>query len=781
MLLNYLKIALRNLRREKLYSLLNILGLSLGLAVTLGILLYIQDELNVNQFHSKKDRIHRVVTTATNGHIWSVPPYPAAPVLKTDIPDILQSTRLFVFDDILVKYGEKVRREVNFGFADNDLFGIFDFPLIAGDSLTVLNNPQHIVISQEIAADYFGEEDPMGKALTVMVNGTEVLFTIGGVLGEIPSNSMYRFNFIVPFESADKMGYNFDGWASYGAPTFVLLQEETSPKVVNEKIEHFITQYSPRDSATLHLEPFANMHLYTLDGSTGPILYIYMFGAIGLLVLLLACINFMNLSTARAMNRAKEIGIRKVVGAQRRQLIFQFFGESLLMTVLATFLALCWIQLILPGFNELTGKQMSWQVLIGSYGGYLLAVVAVTAILAGSYPAMMLSGMRPIGVLKGPFKSSKGSRNLRQLLVITQFALSVTLIICTLIIQDQFHFIQHKNLGFDREHVVYMDIVGDSKKHYQTIKERLSSIPQIQYISSTSTLPTRIYSYGGVPRYQGDDPEFNVNFLFSMVDYDYLKTFGMEVAAGRDFSKEFSTDSSLNLMLNETAVKLLKLENPVGRTINWWGNDWQVIGVVKDFHNANMEEEIKPLVLVVSQEWVSQICIRLAPGDPASALAAIQETWEETMGNIPFDYHFLDDTYDEMYIREKRVAAIFSYFAYLAIFVSCLGLFGLATFGVFQRGKEIGVRKVLGANASDIVKLLAKDFTRPVVIGVVLAIPIAYLLAKEWLATYAYQVEISPWRFILAVALTIGFAMLTISFQSTRAALTNPAEVLKDE
>lgn len=782
MLINFFKIAWRRLLRNRLYSSLNILGLSLGLAVSFMIGLYILDELQYNQIFSHQEQIYRAYAKTPDGHVWSSPSYAVGPHLKEVFPEVKGTTRFFAFDDILITHDDKTYREDIFGMADDDVFEIFDISIIEGASENILDEPGAIVLSQSTAKRYFGEASALGETFTVNNDTASYDFIVRAVMEDTPDNSMYPFNFLIPFTSAKLIGYmELEGWDRYGPPTYVMLEKEADYELFAQKAEGVIKKNAQSSTNTLHFQPLSDVYLYEIESSGGRIDYIWIFGGIAIFLLVIACINFMNLSTAQSLQRAKEVGVRKTIGARRSDLIWQFFGESVLLTLLSGVLALSLMQLLLPAFNVLADKTLTWNTFEPVHWFGFWGIVLLTGLLAGSYPAFLLSSFRPVAVLKGRYSQGKGQGRIRQVLVVVQFALSIMLIIGTLIAQQQMTYIQQKHLGYDREHVVFIDKIGDMMEKYEPFKEQLKQSPHVSSVSSVSSLPTHIFSYGGTPDFPGKTEDFKVNFLFSLVDYGYLETFNMEMAQGRFYNQEDVGDSTVSFVINETAARVMGMEEPVGSLFSYWGNEGQIIGVVKDFHTHGFVEPIYPLILMSSQSWVNQVAIKLATANPKEGLDDIEAIWSSVFPHIPFEYQFMDEEFDRQYRTETQTSKLFNYFAYLAIFISCLGLFGLAAFTVDRRGKEIGLRKVLGANLKDILGMLLWEFTRPVLLAIVIAAPMAWYLMNNWLEGFEYHIQPEIWVIGLATCLALVIAWLTVGFQSVKASLTNPAEVLRNE
>jgi putative ABC transport system permease protein len=782
MLFTFLKITWRRLWRNRLYTSLNVLGLSVGLAISFLIGLYIVDELQYNRNFSNQDRIYRSYAQTKDGHVWSSPAYAVGPYLKEAFPEVEASCRFFAFDDMLLSHDGKTYREDVFGMADDDVLEMFDIQLIEGKKEKVLEEPRAMILSKETAERYFGDESAIGEVFTVNSDTISVDFIVRAVMSNTPDNSMYPFNFLIPFTSSKLIGYKeMEGWDRYGPPTYVMLEEEVDISAFAAKTKNIIQENSPGSTNTVHFQPLSEVYLYDLEGNGGRIEYVWIFGIIALLLLLIGCINFMNLATAQSLQRAKEVGVRKTIGARRSDLIRQFFGESILLTVLSGLVALSMMQLLLPVFNELAGKTLSWHTFDAIHWFAFWAIIALTGILAGSYPAFLLSSFRPVAVLKGRYSQGRGQGKIRQSLVVVQFTLSIMLITGTLIAQQQMNYIQEKNMGFDREQVVYIDNIGDMMTKLDPFKARLEQSPHVISATAVSNLPTHIYSHGGTPNYPGKAADEQTNFLFSLVDSDYLETFNMEMAQGRFFSFEEPEDSMRAYVINEKAAAIMRMEEPVGSPLSYWGIDGQIIGVVKDFHTHGVIEPIKPVIMMLSREWINNIAIKLEAGDPKDGLADIEEAWTSVYPHIPFECQFLDEEFARQYEAENRTATLYNYLAYIAIFISCLGLFGLAAFTVERKGKEIGLRKVLGANLKNILQMLLWHFTRPILISMLIAAPLSWYIMTDWLEGFEFHISPQLWMIGLASGLALLIAWLTVGFQSFKASLTNPAEVLRNE
>jgi ABC-type antimicrobial peptide transport system permease subunit len=788
---NYLKVTWRNIKRYKGYSSINIIGLAVGLACCILILLWVQDELSYDRFHAQADDLYRAVTeyqkTEPVTHYWPVCA-PLAPALKEDYPEILRATRFTrLRRGQLVKYGDKSLLETQICLTDPDFFKMFTFPLVQGDSGSVLSDPNSLVLTEEIAIKYFGSENPLGKTLNI---NNEYDFTVTGVMKNVPHNSHFKFDFLVPFiriEDFEQDWAVLDNWTLSGFASYFLLQKNTSLEELNHKIKDYLVKHGAESKDLLYLQPLKDIHLYSshiqfgIEGQ-GNIKYVYIFSVVAFFILIIACINFMNLATARASNRAKEVGLRKVVGARRPQLIGQFFCESVLMASLSLILAVVLVELFLPAFRNLSGKPLE----SGSSSNIniLLAVVVMTLItgfLSGTYPALFLSSLRPVKVLKGKLKTEGRGYIFRKILVVSQFSLSILLIICTVLVSNQVDYMRNRKLGLDKEQVVYIPIRSELVEKYDPLKIELLKNTGIRNVAASSNIP----SYGVILTldyitWEGKDPENTTVLHATSAGYDFIETLNMEMIEGRSFSKEYPTDENA-VVINETARNKIGMEDPVGKRLMLNETELPIIGIVKDYHFKSLHSEIEPLLLINAPSLYRYILIKLDSGDIPSTLANTESTWKTFFPDTPFEYHFLDEAYDKLYRTEQRMGTLFNYFTGLAIFISCLGLFGLASFMAEKRTKEIGIRKVLGASVSGVVILLNKEFIKWVLIANVIAWPVAYYAMSQWLQGFAYRTNMGVWNFTLAALAAFAIAVATVSFQSIKAATANPADSLRYE
>ncbi len=785
MIKNYIVVTLRNIFKHKGYAFINIAGLAMGMACCLLISIWVLDELSFDRFHENASTLYRVEENQHySGRVYhvTVTPYPLGPALKDETAGIKDAARVVWAGGQLLRFGDKAFFESNIRAVDPSFLQMFTFPLLKGDKDTALDAPHSLVISQEIAAKYFSDEDPLGKVITV---NNSIEFTVTGVLKNVPHNSYLQFDILVPYAFLEKEGRTDQSFGSNSILTFVQLEEGVTMAEVNERIFGFIRTRNPQSATDLELMPYTRIHLHQHFGfekTMGAAGYVYIFSIIALFVLLIACINFMNLATARSANRAKEVGLRKVVGALRSHLIRQFYGESVIFATIALALAVAIVTLLLPAFSSLADKELSWNV--SGIGAILIGLVGITlftAIVAGSYPALFLSSFQPLKVLRGALKSGAGATNFRRVLVVFQFTLSLLLIIGTTVVFKQLSYMQTRKLGWDREHLVYIPLRADIKQSYQALKEELIKDQHVLGVTGSSHLPSNIGSNSGGSNWDGKDPEQAVLIGFSSVDFDYIETLKIEMKEGRAFSREHQSDLSKTFIVNEEVAELMGRESVVGERFSFLGIDGQIVGVMKNFHFQSVREVIEPLAIVVVPDRLQYMLIRLAPGDIPASLSAVENIWGRVIPDYPFDYSFMDETFDRMYRAESRIGTLLNYFTVLAVLIACLGLFGLASFTAEQRTKEIGIRKVLGASVSQVTLLLCREFFLLVLLANVLAWPLAYFGMKSWLENYAYRTGLGWVIFVAAMVLALAVALASVSFQALRAAVANPATALKYE
>ena len=797
---NYLTLTIRNFIKNKGFSLINLGGLAVGMACFILILAYVQFELSFDQFHEKGDRIFRLLNRDNPAEANVIEygmhsPDILVPLLKKDFPEIVRVTR---YKEL---FGEKTvlqREDKNFFqsgiYADSEFLNVFTFPLLKGDPATALIEPNCMVITDSVARKLFGTADPLGETIICRSNYRKYAVKITGVAADTPANSHLQYDYLLSFKtlSSDKSNsYMFNTW---NVGNFTIYVETINPQVktsIEEKFPAFISRHrdiseeDARKTIEVKLQPVADIHLKSRIrralATNYEIKYVYLFSSIALVILLIACVNYMNLTTSRATSRAKEIGIRKVVGANRKQLIKQFIGESVLTASLATGIALILVRLLLPRFATLIGSDLQINYLQNPTLLLLIIGTMLTVgLAAGVYPALVLSAFQPTRVLKGQASYRKRGSRLRNVLVVIQFSASIVLIIGTMVIFKQLDYIKNTRLGYDREHVVILPIhEQETRRKAQAIKTELLQHPEVQCVSVTSGLPLDIRSrFLGVNLQKDNGEKFQTEFYMDYVDENFLDVFQIELAAGRNFSPEFPGDKK-GALVNEALVRQAGWADPIGKELPSMDDNNHIIGVVKDFHFKTFHLEIEPMVLYPGGN--NHIAVRINPGPVPARIALLRTVFTKHSQSQPFEFYFLDDAFNRLYKKEQRTGEIFGTFAFVGIIIACLGLLGLASFSVERRTKEIGIRKVLGASALRIAGLLTREFLLLVLIANVIAWPIAYFTMRLWLQNFAYRIPISIWIFLLAVIAALGIAVITISTQTLRAALSNPVDTLRYE
>ncbi len=794
---NYLKIALRNLLRHKGYSFINILGLGVGIAVCIFILIWVQDELSFDQFHEKKDHIYRVVSDwKRNG--WEgleITPAPLAPAMQKELPEIVHAARVASHARLVFKYKDTRFYEEKGIMADPSLFEIFTFPFIKGDLESAFQNPADMVITESFGCKYFGNEDPMGK--TILVEGRPV--TITGVIQDIPRNSHLQFDFVSSFTFMEDMGewtYNYGtSWNAFNFTTYVLLWENSDLQLLGKKM----TEIGKRNECwqiskglTFWLQPLSDVYLTARDWNIqwrilGDRKMVLLFSVIAGFVLAIACVNFMNLSTARSALRSKEIGMRKTIGAHRIQLVRQFFAESMVFTLIAGLIALGLVMVLLPYFNQLADKSLRINPLDISFLTGFAVIIIITGLLSGCYPAFFLSGFKPLVLFRGSQLSDKRGSLFRKILVVFQFAISILLIFGTLIIYKQFHYIQNQNLGFNKKNVIYLPIKENVGTQYKTMKNELLTHPEIVSVSAQYMGLTDTWRGAGW-EWEGRDPkrERHLDLVLSGVGYDFFKTLGLDIVEGRTFSEEISSDARESVILNQSAIRDMGLESPLGKWFKLSDDRLtKIIGIAKDANFQSLHQKINNRIFFITDMSHATsggiVLIRIQSGKITKGIAAVRNVWKSVNPISPFEFHFVDETYDQLYAKEVKASQIFNTFTLLAIVISCLGLFGLSSFMIERRTKEIGVRKVLGAPVSKLILLLSQEFIRWVLIANLIAWPLGYFLMKQVLISYAYQVNIGVVSFLLSGLIALCVALLTVWYQAFKAARANPVESLRYE
>jgi putative ABC transport system permease protein len=797
MLKNYLKITLRHLQRQQGYSLINIAGLSVGMACFILILLFINYEFSYEGHHTNADRIYKIyiehhLPTGINRIRSS--PVPLAEALHNEIPEIQSFARIQTIGNPLFLYEDRGFYEDGAICVDSGIFTLFNFPFVAGNKESALKDKNTAVLTEEIATKYFGRENPIGK--TLVVDG-DLSILVNGVIKNHPKNTNIHPDILISFSTLEEIaGKDYmTNWLSQIVQSYILVPEHTSVSQLEEKIQiAFKKHVREDDDRILKLDQFSRMHLYSELEDTGDIKTIYIFMAIGFLIILTACINFMNLATARSVKRAKEVGLRKVVGAVRGQLIKQFIGESAIFSALSLILALLLVLLLLPTLNNLTGQFVQFEDLgRAEIILSLIGIVFLVGLLSGSYPALFLSAFQPANVLKGTLKSGAKGGLFRKILVIAQFGISIILIVCTIILSKQLHYVHNRPLGFKKDQIVVIRN-SDRRRNIAPLKEELLRNAKISGVTASLQLPSSIGMYNNVT-WEGAIGEELTEIIHNRVDYDFLDTYEIELTAGRNFSKEYTSDltggqsaeETRSIIINEQAVRRFGWDDPIGkRVIQVYGEQriyFTVVGVVKDFHFSSLKNPIKPMNFFLSPNSNRYISVKVSPQDVSGTLAFIEETWKKLAPESPIEYFFLDTIFERRYSSEERLQRLFSYFSTLAIFIACLGLFGLASFAAEQRTKEIGIRKVLGASETSLIFLLSKEFTLLVLIANLVAWPLAYLAMHNWLEGFAYRIQLNSHLgfFLLASAIALLIAWLTVSFQAVKASLVNPIDSLRYE
>ncbi|MFC0771793.1 ABC transporter permease [Terrimonas alba] len=788
MIKNYFKTAWRNLVRNKVFSFINIIGLGLGIAASLFIYLWVQDEKSKDNFHENSERLYQVIVSdkdksgaLTNSY--DNTPGLLADALKEQVPEITGAATVIWENDFLFTVGEKIGKEKG-RYVGTDFFSLFSFPLLEGNKATALSSPDNIVISRKIADKYFGKQDPIGKTIRINDNRD---YLVSGIVANVPGNSTLTFDFVMPIQHGfEESHWMIDGWNHFGPFTYGTLRNDASLASVNAKLKDFLyKQDKVLNDKVISLQLFRERYLYSrftngvADG--GRIEYVRLFSIIAVFILLIACINFMNLATARSVKRSREVGVRKVAGAMKGTLFRQFVFEAIITTFLSVLIAIALVVLLLPFFNRLTEKNVSLHIGDPSLIISLFLLTLITGFIAGSYPALFLSSLKPISVLKGSLKFKNADKIFRKGLVVFQFTLSIVLIVCTIVVYKQMNYVQKKNLGLDRSRLIYMPVEGDLVKNYENFKLESMSSGHIENISFCGTEPTNVGWWSPGMQWEGKDPEDKTLFAQVEVSYDFLKTMKIDLVEGRDFSPLLPTDST-NFIINEAAAKYMKMQHPVGASFSHGNMKGKIIGLVKDYHFRSLHNAIAPAFINLAPGPENGIAIiRTWPDKIKQTLATIEAVSKKYNSKYPFSYSFVDDDLKRQYHSEMIIGQLSGVFAFIAIFISCMGLFGLSMFMAEQRRKEIGIRKVIGASVSGIVGLLSQNFLVLVVIAFLIASPVAWWAMNKWLQDFAYRTDIGWTVFAITALIALCIAMLTISFQAVKAAIANPVKSLRTE
>ena len=797
---NYLKIALRNLLKHKSFSFINISGVAIGLACFLLLAIYVKDELSYDRYNANAERIYRLSRTFLSkdgtvslrlGH--AAPPF--GPLIKQDFPEVEQVVRLLE-TDALVRYGELLFNEENMFAAEANLFKVFSFDVLNGNPDKALENPFSIMFSRPMAEKYFGKENPIGKTVRL---DNQLDYTVTGVFEPLPAQSHFHPSFLVSFSTLnDPRVYGAEGlrtsWGNNSFSTFLLLPKNYDPQKLVKAFPTFQNRHIESKASTwsvLELTKLTDIHLYShLDSeieANGDIQYVYLFSAIAIFILIIACINYMNLATAKSATRAKEVGMRKVIGAVRSQLINQFLSESILLVLVSVVIAILIVALCLPSLNNFTQKQLNFNVLLDPvFVAVLLSITLFTGVIAGSYPAFFMTSFQPISVLKGKIAAALKNGKLRQSLVVVQFAIAVVLIISTAVVYSQMRYIRNYKLGYSKDQIVVLSMPDDSATNFESIRQRLVENSNIKEVGRSSRIPSgRLLDSWSAYVMRGDSmTPTDITIKSLAVDEDFIPAYQIEMAAGRNFSRNFPTDKTNGFVLNETAVKQLGWKNAadaVGNQFGYGDIRGQIIGVTKDYHFESLHQKVAPIAMFNQPGRMGRVSVHVSGGNLKEAISHIESVWKSQFPQKPFTYEFLDQRFGKLYATEETQQMLFGIFAGIAIFISCLGLLGLSMFMAELRTKEIGVRKVLGASVGSIVSLLSQDFLKLVIIAIVIASPIAWYGMHNWLQDFAYHTEINWWIFALAGIISIGIALFTVSFQSIKAALMNPVKSLKSE
>lgn len=789
MLTNYLKIAIRSLLRNKAFSLINISGLSIGMASAILILLWIQNEVSHDRFHAKGDRLYTLNNRDRfNGELWAWNNTPKilAPTIKQNFPEVEEAVRVNG-TGFLFTYGDK-KLNVNGNFVDPGFLNVFSFPLLKGTPGTALQGTYNIVLTEKLARKLFGSEEAMGKVIRI---DTADHFTVTGVLKDLPNHTAFEFEYLMSWAYMTKLGWDDKSWGNNSVESFVLLKPGVSQRAFDAKIKNITIDHSkgPYKSTTqVFTQRFDEAYLYSRSENGqyvgGRIEGVRLFSIIATFILLIACINFMNLSTARSEKRAKEVGIRKVVGAAKRTLVGQFLGESVLLAFLAGIVAIVIVGISLPAFNQLVGKELHLDFANPSFWLAGLLFVVFTGLLAGSYPAFFLSSYKPVQVLKGTFKAAHALVTPRKMLVVLQFTFAIVLIICTIIITQQIHYAQQRDTGYSKDQLVYVNLQGDIDKHYQNIKAELLGSGAAVAVTKSMSPITQRYSDGWGFTWTGSTEEDKkTDFIRMASDADFVKTMGVTLLEGRDIDIQQYPSDSTAILLNEAAVKAMHFKNPIGQLVQEEGGRvWRVVGVLKDFIYASPYQKVDQLIVFGPASWFNVMHVKLNPSKPiAEDLRLAGQVFKQFNPHYPFEYKFVDEAYAKKFDDQKRTGQLAALFAALTIFISCLGLFGLAAYMAQNRIKEIGIRRVLGASVNSIATLLSKEFLKLVMVALFIASPLAWWAMHTWLQDFDYRVAIEWWVFATAGIGSVLLALVTVGYQAIRAATANPVKSLRTE
>jgi len=790
MLKNLLKTAIRHILKHFGYSVLNILGLTLGISSALFLIIYVADEISYDRYHEKADRIYRVsskITEPDDQFTWNVAQIPFGPQVVKDYPEVQSFVRFINMPRALYKYEDKEFNEENFFYVDSTLLDIFTYEIVKGEGKSALVEPKKIIINETTASRYFGSADPIGKTLTAGNN----TFEVTGVMKDVPSNSHFRFDGVA---SRNNLPKQLGNWGNFGVFTYLLFPENTDIKAVETKMQGMYDAYMKTIFAAMNikieyiLEPITRIHLYSTNAGepepTGSITYVYIFAIVAMFLVLIAAMNYMNLATARSTRRAREVGLRKVVGSRRLPLIMQFLSESTVLTFISIVLSLIILVVLLPKFNSLAGKAFDLHVIYSPVVLLsLLGVIIIVGIFGGSYPAFFLSRFSPVTVLKGEITQGSAGSMFRKILVVIQFTVSVIMIVCTLVVFSQLNFLKTMDQGFDQTNVIGLQLNNQAMiRKYPVLKQTLLENQNIKYVSSTNTAVGE-GSGKVIFNVETDQGMAQKGVNFAVVDHDFIETLGIKMASGRDFQEDMPSDTLTGVIVNETFVNRMGWQEAIGKKVELGDANTiraRVVGVMKDYHQTGMYNSIESLLLIW-RPLNNVVYIKLNGTDTQQTIGFIESKWKEVYPDQPFAYTYLEERFSRQFQADEKRGLIFTLFTILAILIACLGLFGLASYMVEQRTKEIGIRKVFGANETTILKLISKDFLILVSIGIIIALPSAYLFMNKWLENYVYKTEISALLLISSALITIAITFITISYKAYQASVMNPASSLKTE
>ncbi len=787
---NLLKTTVRYIRKHAGYSLLNVLGLTLGITSALFLIIYVSDELSYDRYHEKADRIYRVsskITETDDQFTWIVAQIPFGPQAAQDYPEIESFTRFINMPRALYKYEDKEYNEENFYYADSTVFDIFTFKVLSGEVKSAVKDPKKIVLTKTAAARYFGKSDPIGKTLTEGTNAYEVT----GVIEDVPSNSHFRFDAITARNNLPKQ---IGSWGNFGVFTYLLLPQNLDVKAFETKIQGMYDAYMKQIFGPINikieyiLEPIKRIHLYSTNANepepTGSITYVYIFGIVAIFLILIAAMNYMNLATARSTRRAREVGLRKVVGSRRSALVMQFLGESVALTLISLIISIILMIVLLPKFNLLAGKSFSPEILYSPVVLIsLLGIVLITGIFGGSYPALFLSRFSPVTVLKGEITQGSAGSLFRKILVVIQFSISVAMIVCTLVVFRQLNYLKNKDQGFDQKNVVSLQLNNrEMIRKYPLLKQLMLDNEDIKYVTSTNT-PMGEGSGKLVFNVETDQGMSQRGINFTVVDHDFVETLGIRIVQGRDFQKDMPSDTLNGVLVNETFVKRMGWSDPIGKKIEAGDENTlraRVVGVIADYHQTGMYNEIESLLLAY-REFNNILYIKLSGNNTEQTLSFIESKWKEVFPDQPFAYTYLSERFNRQFEADEKRGLIFTMFTILAILIACLGLFGLASYMVEQRTREVGIRKVFGASEGVVIRLISREFLILVTISIIIAVPAAYLIMSNWLENYIYRTSVGVPLLLLAAGLTLVITFITVGYKAYQASVMNPANAIRTE